>query len=468
MKKIISSSIIYMATIFPVYASQNVDIDNDGLIEIHSVEELDLVRHDSYGMSLNGNSTGCPNDSCIGYELANDIDFDTNHNGIFDEQDIFWNDGLGWLPIPSLSSTLDGNGYTIKNLNIKRPEMDYSGLISITNNTKIRNINFYNANINGKKYTSIISAKSYQSSFDNITIRGSTIGGYDYVGSITGQANGNRTKLSNIYIQASISGSYTTGGLSGSVIGDEYLPREQNPIIRNIIADIEVVSTVTTGGLVAGIGYSTIENIRVQGNVHGSTYTGGLFASIGNSHLHDASFIGKIEGTTAAGIAASMHNTSASQIFSNAEIVGASLPSAGLIGTLSDSMLSDSYTLGTINAPAFSIAGVIGTAKGNSSVYRTYSAITINPGHSGTAYGFTGPLYSTNTTLTVEDSYWDYQTAGTTNSLPGYALSVRTNELQCPTSPNDNLCSSQLFVNWDPLIWNFRSSIEYPILTPAP
>ena len=48
----------------------DVDIDNDGLIEISTLQQLDLVRYDFAGTSLNGNSTGCPSTGCNGYELS--------------------------------------------------------------------------------------------------------------------------------------------------------------------------------------------------------------------------------------------------------------------------------------------------------------------------------------------------------------------------------------------------------------
>ena len=69
-----------MAIVSPtlVQASTDVDIDNDGLIEISTLEQLDLMRYDLAGTSLNGDSTGCPATGCNGYELVADLDFDTN------------------------------------------------------------------------------------------------------------------------------------------------------------------------------------------------------------------------------------------------------------------------------------------------------------------------------------------------------------------------------------------------------
>ena len=40
-------------------AAADVDIDDDGLIEISTLQQLDLMRYDLAGTSLNGDSTGC-------------------------------------------------------------------------------------------------------------------------------------------------------------------------------------------------------------------------------------------------------------------------------------------------------------------------------------------------------------------------------------------------------------------------
>ena len=73
---------------------------------------------------------GCPADGCKGYELATNLDFDTNGNGRADAGDAYWNDGAGWEPISNgyhysghyrgYGSTFDGNGYVIANLYINR------------------------------------------------------------------------------------------------------------------------------------------------------------------------------------------------------------------------------------------------------------------------------------------------------------------------------------------------------------
>ena len=112
------------------------DADDDGLIEISSVAQLNAVRWD-----LDGDGTaettntssyaaafldavsgmGCPSGGCKGYELAADLDFDTNGSGGADSGDTYWNGGLGWVAIGPTTDTafaaiFDGNRHSISNL----------------------------------------------------------------------------------------------------------------------------------------------------------------------------------------------------------------------------------------------------------------------------------------------------------------------------------------------------------------
>ena len=118
------------------------DVDNDGLIEIYDLADLDEIRRNLDGSSLYGVSTGCPETGCNGFELMADLDFDTNGDGVMDDQDTYWNDGLGWEPIASydagigFTGNFDGNMHSIYNLYINRPESWWVGLFSFIGYSK--------------------------------------------------------------------------------------------------------------------------------------------------------------------------------------------------------------------------------------------------------------------------------------------------------------------------------------------
>ncbi len=153
-------------------ADQRTDYDADGdrLIEISTLAQLDAVRWDldGDGAPSSGNESGyfgaffnpvfnpsgvgfcapteddADDNDCLGYELANDLDFDTDGsgsthtNGAGDSDDAYYNADDGWVPIgpnetPGAAThyraRFDGNGRVIDNLFVKRSR-NYSGLFS--------------------------------------------------------------------------------------------------------------------------------------------------------------------------------------------------------------------------------------------------------------------------------------------------------------------------------------------------
>ena len=109
------------------------DTDDDGLIEVSSLAQLDAVRWDADGDGYSDHggplhngfpnglaAMGCPSSGCVGYELAGDLDFDTNASDDADSGDDYWNSGHGWVPIGAdtdhFSGVFEGNGHTISNL----------------------------------------------------------------------------------------------------------------------------------------------------------------------------------------------------------------------------------------------------------------------------------------------------------------------------------------------------------------
>lgn len=101
------------------------DTDDDGLIEIDSIDKLNAMRWDAdgdgdvdqsgndgqYALAFPGASAGMGCEGgCLGYELVADLDFGAHSAGT---------DGQSWEPIPLLSGTFEGNGHTISNLAIE-------------------------------------------------------------------------------------------------------------------------------------------------------------------------------------------------------------------------------------------------------------------------------------------------------------------------------------------------------------
>jgi hypothetical protein len=218
------------------------DIDDDGLIEINDLQDLNEIRNHLNGTALYGESTGCPEDGCAGFELTTDLDFDTNQDGVIDENDTYWNGGLGWAPIGNSSDTaliteLNGNGHLIRNLYINRPTTDYIGLFGY----------IYEDN-----------AKIHKIGLTGSLMR---IVGDDRVGAIAGFVTSG----------ASIEQSFNTG----KVTGDFYV-----------------------GGIVGYLNSATATHNFSTGDVSGRQYVGGLLGYIKRGATHNNFATGKVSATS--------------------------------------------------------------------------------------------------------------------------------------------------------------------------
>ncbi len=224
----------------------DVDVDNDadGLIEIYTLEQLDAIRNDLAGTSLNGDNTGCYT-GCNGYELMNDLDFDTNESGSINSSDDYWNAGKGWEPIGTsgdgFTGIFDGNGYRINNLYINRSESDSStiGLFGYVSEAEIRNLGLTG------DYASITADSS------------------DYVGALIGYSSA--STVSNVYATIDINHSDfgdSIGGLIGKMFEGSLTNAYTSGDIRSAIDNWHYM-----GGVVGENNGGTISNIYSIANV---------------------------------------------------------------------------------------------------------------------------------------------------------------------------------------------------------
>ena len=118
------------------------DADDNGLVEITTLEQLNAVRWDldGDGSPSSGNESnhasafphaastpgnlGCPASDCAGYELAASLDFDDDASYADTSNKSGWTTGTGWTPLGDSSTefttTFDGNGRAVANLFINR------------------------------------------------------------------------------------------------------------------------------------------------------------------------------------------------------------------------------------------------------------------------------------------------------------------------------------------------------------
>ena len=88
----------------------------------------------------------------MGYELAADLDFDTDGSGAADEGDAFWNGGAGWRPLGALdepfTAVFAGNGRTVSHLFVGGG--DNAGLFGMSSGV-IRGVGVVAADVTGSQ-----------------------------------------------------------------------------------------------------------------------------------------------------------------------------------------------------------------------------------------------------------------------------------------------------------------------------
>ena len=154
------------------------DTDGDGLIEIRSLPQLNAIRWDldgdgepddpanaySYAAAFPDAvpGMGCPttvedddDNDCTGYELAADLDFDTDGDGAVNWSEEYWYSGAGWAPIGSsgagneFTATFEGNDHTITRLYTMR-NSGRIGLFGVVGDGgRVRNLGLVDVDVNG-------------------------------------------------------------------------------------------------------------------------------------------------------------------------------------------------------------------------------------------------------------------------------------------------------------------------------
>ena len=309
----------------PVY-----DTDDDGLIEITTLAQLDAMRHDLDG---DGSPTpagatayaaafhtvtrvvcGATSGGCAGYELLEDLDFDTNGDGQIDADDPYWNSGAGWQPIgfdqfSFFSTTFEGNGHTISHLFIKRESQDQVGLFGATGVfCVIRRVGLIDISVTGGRY----------------------------VGGLVGQGLGDITE------------SYATGRVAGNA---------------------------WVGGLIGfNRSLGTIRASYTTGRVRGGSHAGGL-VGLNNGDIYTSYATGRVSGSNGiGGLVGRMHSYGGGGItasYATGHVSGVS-HTGGLVGSFAGGTIRVSYATGRVSSGGSHVGGLIGENLAGTTITASY------------------------------------------------------------------------------------------------
>ena len=285
----------------------NYDNDGDGLIDIETLAQLHAIRWDlngdgaidasastsdttTYNAAFPNRDTtsnirmGCPSGTCTGYELLNNLDFDTDGSGSVTSADTYPN----WTPIGgTYSTTFKGNNKTISNLYINRGGQDGVGLFSHVSGN-ISGLGLKSVNVRGRNRVGGLVGNQVGGRILGCYVTGRVEGTGNDVGGLAGASNGNNTVIAASYANAEVSvgqglGQQMAGGLVGEL--------EATVIASYAIGPVSGNSRV--GGLV---GYSGLQSSvstsyatgTVTGHRHNSNQLGGLIgrARAGVSHSY--------------------------------------------------------------------------------------------------------------------------------------------------------------------------------------
>ena len=395
---------------------QRYDTDENGLIEIDTLERLNAVRYDLDG---DGRATdvlayeqayprpvagmGCPA-VCRGYELTADLNFlsaDDYASGIMSGE---WVAGSGFPPIGSelepFSALFHGNGHTIRSLTMNNRVRNDSGLFGVTSRT---------------------------SEIKDLNIESARVEGVDRVGALAGEAQG---YIADVHISGSVAGRNEVGGLVGR--GSDGVR------LRRVSYNGAVWGADRVGGLVGRLSSGRIESAYVDGTaVNGRTAVGGMVG----------------------------YNEARAQVDNSYAYVGitASSQAGGLVG-LNEGLVRLTHVAGHMDVSSLA-GGLIGVNQTTGSLEASYSTLTLlsSPGIPGGAVGVN--------TGRVAAVVWDINRAGTNLSIAsgtdqgahGYSSLELTGSGDYQTVyVGFNLDLNGDAVPDDP--WDFGTPGEYPLL----
>ena len=293
----------------PVSITIDYDRNDNNLIDITTLAQLDAIRYDldGNGVVSAGNAAayataypshpagmGCPA-ACTGYELRQNLDFDTDNSGGVDSSDTYPN----WTPIGDVNNPFAadfaGNNYTIANLTINSGAAVVGLFGNATRN--ISGIGLPNASVSGTA--------------DNL-LMGALVG---YLpGTVTSSwATGRVTATDAGTLDKSL------GGLVGYGAGT----------VRASYADV----TVTASGSATGVSAGGLVGTQDNGQILASYATGNVAGGAG-SLSYAGGLAGRLRGTHTPTITASY---ATGTVTSNADNIG------GLANLASAASITDSY-----------------------------------------------------------------------------------------------------------------------------
>ncbi|WP_044412883.1 two-partner secretion domain-containing protein, partial [Thiomicrospira microaerophila] len=245
----------------------------NGIVEVYNLHQLQRINQ-----TLKGK-----------FRLGQDIDATETAN---------WNNNQGWMPIGDngdrFQGTFDGQGYTLSNLFINRPDTYNVGLFGVVSNSgaEIKNLGLVNVDITGLEGVGAITGRNLASSQIQNVFSTGVVKGTWTLGGLVGLNEGT---ISKAYSNARVDGvENTIGGLVGS--------NSDTGVISNVYSSGAVSGGGFIGGLL-GTNAGVISSAYTTASVSSPDpkYVGGLVGISNGTINHSFWDIGATGLTTSAG-----------------------------------------------------------------------------------------------------------------------------------------------------------------------
>ena len=335
----------------------------DGQYSITTLEEFEQFAEMSRAAKIQGGE----------FVLGADIDLSS------------YSAGEGFIPIAAgINSSADfkcefnGNGHTISNLYINRPDTDNVGLFSFM--CDVKNLCLTNVDVIGGKYTGALMGYTFSNSqVSNCYIASGSVKGTTCVGGLGGRFSGINGIL-NCYSDAEVSGETKAGGL----LGETYLPN--GSVINSFSHGNVTASSDYAGGLIGYTERVSLENCYAEGNITGKRSVGGVVGKAMELIAVNCFAKGKVTGTSSVGgFAGSAGGSSSGNIIENCyaygEVIGEESV-GGFAGLTSGStngnglILKACHALGNVTATQ-QVGGLVGFFSFHNSVYNCSATGTV-------------------------------------------------------------------------------------------
>ena len=410
-----------------------VDSNANGLIDLVTQEQLGNIRYNlagtSYKTSASDAGAACEGGVCRGYELLANIALSTN-----------------WQPIGSTSdsfrSRLQGNGYSITNLDINGE--NYLGLFAALAGATIDNLIVEVASISGDSYVGALAGSAKNSHFTNVEIRAAStssklsatgihIGGM--LGEIIDTTIINATSDLSIVVAGSNVGETifnSVGGIVGSVLSSSIsyayssssvFASDGVSIVGGLVGLLNASSDLSyssTSGSVSSRGtgnhaYGGLVGLSASSDISHSSASGSVTSSGANSDLY-----GGLVGYIIQNSKISYSSASASASVTSSGV--SSDAYGGLVGLSASSDISHSSASGSVTssgANSDQYGGLVGLILDATISYSSASGSVSSSGANSDQYGGLVGFLITNSDISYSSASGSVTSSGANSAQYG-------------------------------------------------